>query len=168
MSRPFRLAPVEPLEHDIQDAILRYLAVDRRVAWARRFNVGAHATERRDRRGRKRRYFIRYAFPGCSDVIGQLVSGHLMAVEVKRPGNEPTEPQRAFLIEVADAGGLAILARSVDEVRVALDQFHRERSIQRLEMRATAITPAGHGISGLKLSSSRGQAARAADHWGSV
>lgn len=168
MSRPFRLAPVEPLEHDIQDAILRYLAVDRRVAWARRFNTGAHATERRDRRGRKRRYFIRYAFPGCSDVLGQLATGHLMAIEVKRPGNDPTEPQRAFLTEVANAGGLAILARSVDEVRMAIDRFHGERSFLRLETRAMAITPGQRGIPRFASSSlARRQAAQITDYWSS-
>ncbi len=54
MSRPFRLRPIEPLERDIQSAILRYLAVERRVAWARRFNTGAQRIAARMRRAGRR------------------------------------------------------------------------------------------------------------------
>ncbi len=52
MSTSFRLmGPVVP-ERVIQDAVLKYLPLDRRVAWAKRFNTGAHvvdgASEQRD------------------------------------------------------------------------------------------------------------------------
>lgn len=143
MTKPFRLTPIEPQERDIQSAILRYLAVERRVAWARRFNTGAHRITGTDARGRPTRRFIRYAFPGCSDVLGQLVTGQFLAIEVKRPGEHPTAEQAAFLAEVAAAGGLAILARSIDDVRAALDIFFGERARLRplLETRVTAITP---------------------------
>ncbi|NEV61524.1 hypothetical protein [Thiorhodococcus minor] len=72
--RAFRLTPVEPRERDIQDAILRYLAVDRRVAWAKRFNTGAHVVEGRDKQGKPKRlassklprvHAASSAIPGC-------------------------------------------------------------------------------------------------------
>ncbi|EXJ14758.1 VRR-NUC domain-containing protein [Imhoffiella purpurea] len=139
--RPFRLTPIEPLEHDIQGAILRYLAVDRRVAWAKRFNTGAHVVEGRDKQGKPKRRFIRYAFPGCADVLGQLASGHFLAIEVKRPGEQSSEEQAAFLSRVQEAGGLAILARSIDDVKRGLDAFFGEPGPSVQAMRETAISP---------------------------
>lgn len=141
MSKPFRLCPVAPLEHDIQTAILRYLAVDRRIAWAKRFNTGAHRITGTDAKGRPTRRFIRYAFPGCADVLGQLVTGHFLAVEVKRPGEDASEDQAAFLAEVDAAGGLAILARRIEDVRQGLDAFFGESAPNVQEVRATAISP---------------------------
>ncbi|MBK1723836.1 VRR-NUC domain-containing protein [Thiocystis violacea] len=141
MSRAFRLTPIEPLEHDIQCAILRYLAVDRRVAWARRFNTGAHVVEERDKHGKPKRRFIRYAFPGCSDVLGQLVTGKFLAIEVKRLGEEPSDEQAAFLAQVEAAGGLAILACGIEDVKRGLDAFFGESAPNVQAVRETAISP---------------------------
>ena len=161
MARAFRLTPIEAPEHSIQKAVLRYLSLDRRVAWAHRFNTAAvviddsaaakarlidsyagrlHAARSNAvaltrilaemlrayfaiRRGSKR--FLRAAFPGCSDVLGQLHTGHFFAVEVKRPSTGPTTDQQSFLDQVNDAGGLAIVARRVEDVQRALDEFYR-------------------------------------------
>ncbi|EXJ13882.1 hypothetical protein [Imhoffiella purpurea] len=141
MSRAFRLTPVEPLEHDIQGAILRYLAVDRRVAWAKRFNTGAQVIEGQDRQGRRKRRFIRYAFPGCADVLGQLASGHFLAIECKRHGEKPTPEQAAFLEDVSRAGGLAIVGRSIEDVKHGLDAFFGESAPNVQAVRETAISP---------------------------
>lgn len=159
MKNALRLTRPEPPEHAIQDAVLRYLALDRRVAWAHRFNSAAlviddaaaakaelldryagklYAARRNPavlipilqallrayyalRKGSKR--YLRFAFPGCSDVLGQLTSGHFLAVEVKRPSTGPTDEQAAFLAQVNRAGGLAFIARSVEDVQAALDRF---------------------------------------------
>ncbi|MBK1732771.1 hypothetical protein [Thiococcus pfennigii] len=145
MARPFRLTAFEPPEAVVLDAVLRYLALDRRVAWAHRFNTGAQLVRGRTATGRETRRFIRYAFPGCSDVLGQLVSGHFLAVECKTRSGRPTREQAAFLERVARAGGLSILARSVEDVREALDAFHRpqpdtaaERPLSSSQRRSTA------------------------------
>jgi len=74
-------------------------------------NVGA-AT---DSTGR----LVRFGFPGLSDIIGQLADGRFLAVEVKRPGKNPTETQKAFLDRVAKYSGVAYTVHSVDE----LDKF---------------------------------------------
>lgn len=119
--RRFTLTSDTPLEHDIQSAILAYLAWDKRIAWAERFNSGAHVATTTDARGQQHRRFIRYAFPGCSDILGQLVDGRFLAIEVKRPGEKPTQKQSDFLSTVANNNGVAIIARSIDDVKTALD-----------------------------------------------
>jgi len=140
MTRRLRLTRPEAPEHAIQRAVLRYLAVDRRVAWAERFNTGAHVVETRDARGRRQRRFIRYAFRGCPDVLGQLVSGHLLAVEVKRPSTRPTAEQAAFLACVASNGGVAIVARRVEDVAWALERFCAHLDTGELERRGLGLS----------------------------
>jgi hypothetical protein len=64
---------------------------------------------------------IRYAFPGCSYVLGQLTDGRILPVEVKARGGRPTPEQRTFLETVRRHRGVAVLARSVEDVQAALD-----------------------------------------------
>jgi len=123
MSRNFRLTLPEPPEREIQAAVMRYLAIDRRVAWHERFNTGATLVESRDASGKQKRRFVRFAFPGCSDILGQLVTGHFLAVEIKRPSTKPTPEQASFLAQVEANGGLALIASSIDDVALALDLF---------------------------------------------
>lgn len=120
-------------ESDLQREILRYLLlVPGVVAW--RSNVGAVAAEYK---GRRR--FVRFGVVGMADIIGwkterivklSLLSparpiepivplARFLAIEVKRPGRAPSPAQTAFLQRVADAGGLAIVAKSLDDVRRA-------------------------------------------------
>jgi hypothetical protein len=117
----YGLKAIDASESEIQAAIVRYLAVDRRVAWVERFNTGA--MEATDARGKRR--FIRFAFKGCADLLGQLASGHFLAIECKTRTGRLTPEQRAFLDRVTSAGGLAVVARSVDDVKAAIDQFTR-------------------------------------------
>ncbi len=107
----FRLRAVEPKESVIQNAILRYLKVAPQCSWARRMNTGAYETGE----GRNRRY-IRYGFPGCSDILGQMTDGRLLAIECKTRKGKATELQQSFLDTVNNNGGIGIIARSVDDV----------------------------------------------------
>jgi len=116
-----RLRRQEPLEHTVQDAILRYLAMDRRVAWAQRINTGAHTAESVNAAGKTVRRFVRYGFPGCSDILGQMADGRFLAIEVKSKTGTLSLLQRDFLREVAAAGGVAILARCIEDVQTGLD-----------------------------------------------
>ncbi|MBP8283312.1 MAG: VRR-NUC domain-containing protein [Chromatiaceae bacterium] len=113
----FRLKALAPTEHQIQAAILRYLAVSPRVAWAERMNTGAikiPAPGGKDR-------FVRFGFPGCSDILGQLTDGRLLAIEVKSHTGRASEAQAAFLDLVATHGGVAVLARSLDDLTPFLE-----------------------------------------------
>jgi hypothetical protein len=84
------------------------------VAW--RTNVGAVSTSYK---GRSR--FVRFGFPGLSDVIGLMPgSGRLFACEVKSATGKVTPAQQDFLAQVTTAGGKAFVARSVADVQRAL------------------------------------------------
>ncbi len=103
-------------ESDIQAAVLAFLAHHRRVAFAWRANTGAASYQGKDGKPR----FVAYGFKGCADIIGMLRGGRFLAVECKRAGESPTAEQRAFLDHVNRHGGLAFVARSVDDVLLAL------------------------------------------------
>jgi hypothetical protein len=52
-----------------------------------------------------------------SDIIGcRLKTGRFLAIEVKRPGGKPTPEQQQFIDTINHAGGLAFVARSIEEV----------------------------------------------------
>ena len=110
-----------PSEGSVQAAVLGYLRLDRRVAWVQRFNTGAHVTAETGANGKPKRRFIRYAFPGCADLLGQLRDGRFLAVEVKTRTGRVSPAQEAFLATVARHGGVAVLARSIEDVRRTLD-----------------------------------------------
>lgn len=115
--KPFRLTRPEPREADVLSAVLTCLRLHPRVAWANRMQSGAGKILRK----RDVSQFLRFGWPGASDVIGQIKgTGQFLAVEVKRPSGELTDDQRAFLQKVREAGGVAIVARSVDDVMEAL------------------------------------------------
>ncbi len=116
MARPFRLKPLAPSEHQIQSACLEYLAVCPAVAWAERMNTGAVKIPVPGGKDR----FIRYGFPGLSDIIGQLKDGRFLAVEVKRYDGRLSEAQEAFLRQVATHGGVAGVVRSVESLITVL------------------------------------------------
>jgi hypothetical protein len=105
-------------ENTIQAAILDYLRYDQRIAWAERFNTGAHVVAEK---GKPRR-FIKFAFKGCSDILGQTQDGRFLAIEVKTKTGRATKEQNDFLHTVNANHGIGILARSVDDVQQALRQ----------------------------------------------
>jgi len=99
-------------ERSIQKAIITYLRYHPRVAWAERMNVGAHKIETQSKSPR----FVPYGFKGCSDIVGQLSTGQFLAIEVKSQYGRITTDQKAFLDKINDSGGLAFVARSIDDV----------------------------------------------------
>jgi hypothetical protein len=122
-------------ETEIMRAILDYLAICPGVV-AYRQNVGVVSTEHKGKR-----HFVRYGFPGMSDIGGWVdncrypakgygvieCSGagmyHVprqLAIEVKRPGEKPSALQATYLDLVNKAGGLGFVATCVDDVIRAL------------------------------------------------
>ena len=101
-------------EQDTVRAILAYLGARGVLAW--RNNVGAVSAGGR---------FVRFGSKGMSDIIGVLPPrletnnrnfGRFLAIEVKRPGQQPTPYQAGFLDQVRKAGGVAFVATSVQDV----------------------------------------------------
>lgn len=59
--------------------------------------------------------------PGSSDLIGiQRGTGRFIAIEVKSARGKLTPEQEAFLALIKNIGGIAIVARSVEDVAAAL------------------------------------------------
>lgn len=96
-------------ESSLYKPILGYLKLRGVFAW--RNNSGAFQGEHN---GRKR--FVRFGFPGISDIIGIMPDGRFLAIEVKLPGNPPTDNQIAFLDAVKEQGGVAFVATSISDV----------------------------------------------------
>ncbi len=63
---------------------------------------------------------------GASDIIGLTNAGQFIAIEVKSPKGKLSDEQVAFLRMVENKGGLAIIARNIDDVRNRIDgkQYH--------------------------------------------
>lgn len=87
--------------------VAQALRVHPLVAWVERQNTGAAVVGGR---------FIRFGWPGCSDLIGMLRDGRFMAVEVKAPKGGLRPEQAVFLDRVRAGGGVAFVARDLRDV----------------------------------------------------
>ena len=111
-------------ERDIQNQILialshgptRLLRINAGVAWQ-----GTVIEHTQHRLVLARPYAIRLAAPGVSDLIGWTEGGRFAAIEVKGPRGRVTDEQGAFIELVRRSGGLAGVARSVDDARAILE-----------------------------------------------
>ena len=98
-----------PTETQLVKAILELLQRHPKVALAWRTNTGAAKFGER---------FVRFGYPGVSDIIGMLKNGKFIAIEVKtpraakKPSSGLTEAQSAFLKVVARSSGVAFVATS--------------------------------------------------------
>ena len=91
-------------EATILDAIVRWLKANGAIAL--RVNSG---------------HVFNGAPAGTSDIVC-CWRGRFVAIEVKAGNNQPTEKQKAFLNKVIAAGGIALVANSLELVKVALDK----------------------------------------------
>jgi hypothetical protein len=103
-------------EGAVVKACLEYLEL--RGAYAYRQNTGA--AEYQDKAGKKR--FVRYGKPGASDIVGLLPGGRFIAVECKAPGGRLSELQAGYLRDIERMGGLAVVARSVEDLAKSLEE----------------------------------------------
>jgi len=65
-----------------------------------------------------------YGAGGISDIIG-IMEGRFIAIEVKRPGKQPTERQKEFLSSVRKKGGVSCVVDSVEVTRIIMDDHFR-------------------------------------------
>lgn len=80
--------------------------------------------------GKKRNHKIRLAPAGTSDIIACAPDGVFWAVEIKRPGNEPTERQMKFLEKIDERKGVAVWTDSSEW----LEGFVKEKGFKRFVM----------------------------------
>ena len=108
----FGLEQQPRLTHDRPEAaalveVLKALRAHPAVAWVERMNSGAARMGAR---------FVRFGWPGCPDVLGQLRDGRLLGVEVKAPTGKLRPEQSVFLERIRGAGGVAFVARDCRDV----------------------------------------------------
>ena len=87
--------------------VLQALTAHPAVAWCERMNSGAAKIGNR---------FVRFGWPGCPDVLGQLKDGRLLGVEVKAAKGKLRPEQTVFLERIRRAGGVAFMARDCQDV----------------------------------------------------
>ena len=97
-------------EAGVLSAVLKVLSIHPAVAWVRRMNTGAFKIGE----GRSARFF-RAGFVGCSDIIGQMKDGRFLAIECKSASGKLSEAQINFIDTVRASGGVAGMARSIDD-----------------------------------------------------
>jgi len=61
-------------------------------------------------------HFIKFAPAGTPDLICCSPSGKFVGIEVKVPGNKPTEPQKETLQKITQMNGVGLWASSLEEV----------------------------------------------------
>jgi hypothetical protein len=94
----------------VKAAILDYLRVRSFFAW----NNPTGAVEVRPGQ------WVRFGKVGSADILGCLPGGRFLAIECKAEKGRPSGAQWEFLNEIERLGGLAIVARSFQEVDLAL------------------------------------------------
>lgn len=98
-------------ESEVLEGCIKYLRA--RGIFCFRNNVGATKVGTR---------FIRFGYPGSSDILGIMPDGRFLAVECKREkGGRLSELQKAFLTAIQINGGVSIVARSVEELKKELE-----------------------------------------------
>jgi hypothetical protein len=114
----FRLKAPEPSEAIVMRAVLKYLRLRKdRVAWVERLNSGAGQLAFADG---ARSQWMRFAWRGAPDLLGQMTDGRILCVETKSPSGRLRPDQEMFLATVRNQGGVAFVARSIDDVKEQL------------------------------------------------
>ena len=98
-------------EHDIQALILIYVT-SLPDTFAFRMNTG---------KARMGGRFVTFGIPGQPDIFA-IIRGRFVGIEVKTATGRQSKDQQNWQRNCERAGGLYILARSVDDVRVMLEK----------------------------------------------
>ena len=105
------LAEIPVSANALTHSILEYLILRGAYAW--RNNSGAARVEgNSNQRGR----FIRYGKKGSGDILGILPNGKFLSVEVKAGRDRLRPEQQEFMDDINIRGGVAMVARSLDDV----------------------------------------------------
>jgi hypothetical protein len=99
-------------ETHLVQQVIQYLNFKGHFAW--RNNTGA------TRAGKHGERFIRYGYPGSSDVLGiEKGTGRLIAIECKAT-TKTTDLQDEFLNQIRKRGGIAVVAYDLKDVETIL------------------------------------------------
>ena len=107
-----RKPSAEPSEAEILRAILAMLRRHPKVALCWRQNSGTFQERNRDG---TTRYIRANTQRGMSDIMGALMDGRTLAIEVKSRTGRMRPGQEEFLATIRQAGGVAGVCRSVED-----------------------------------------------------
>jgi len=99
--------PTAPLERQVLKAVYSFLHHHPKVAFVDRRQSGVFMEGER---------MIRVGKPGVLDLSGMLKGGRYFEIEVKRPGQKPTELQWKRIDTVRGGGGIADVATCIEDV----------------------------------------------------
>lgn len=108
----------KPQERDTLKAIMALLHKHPKVGRVWRQNSGTFQKQY----GSKTHYIRANTAKGMSDIMGILKDGRTLAIECKSPTGKVQPHQYEFLEAIRNAGGLAFVARSVDDVILRLGE----------------------------------------------
>jgi len=114
-----RKASGEPSEASILRAIMQLLHRHPKVARVWRQNSGTFVKQYGD----KTHYIRANTAKGMSDIMGILKDGRTLAIECKSAKGTVKAHQHEFLNSISEAGGIAFVARSVDDVITKLEMI---------------------------------------------
>lgn len=81
-----------------------------------RNNTGAMPLFYTNKKGIQKRRFLHIGMKGASDILGVSKSGKFVGIEAKYGKNKTTQHQDLFLQEVTNRGGIAVIARSWEDI----------------------------------------------------
>jgi penicillin-binding protein-related factor A (putative recombinase) len=111
------------VEKGIENAILRFLKQLGIYCWKNQ-SVGIYDPVRRTFRRPNNEAHIK----GVSDILG-IVEGKMLAIEVKSAKGRVSPEQRVFITRINNEGGIAFVARNVDQVARELYKHFPEHKI---------------------------------------
>ncbi len=100
------------LEKEIENLILDYLSYRPGYFWKNQ-SVGIYDPTKRRFRKSNNRHHVR----GVADILGVRSDGQFVAIEVKTKTGKLSENQKAYLQKIKEHGGLAFVARSIEDVK---------------------------------------------------
>lgn len=118
-------------EQDIQRAILEWLE------WNGWIAIKINNQNMISIKGRLVPCKVRPGQLGVSDILA-FKNGLFAAIEVKVPGNYPTQNQKDFLAKVEQNGGIAFVARSVEDVENKLKINKQKNERKKIQNAAKA------------------------------
>lgn len=109
-------------EKEIEKNIISYLGHRRIMAW----KVESQGTydEKRGGYRKKPKWFRK----GVADILG-IYRGKPLAIEVKNQKGKLSKEQLNFLVEFRQNGGIAMVARSIEEVEIQLSLFDEGKEL---------------------------------------
>lgn len=111
-------------EKQIENNILCFLEFVGIYAWKNQ-SVGIYDPVKKIYRKSNNRFHKK----GVADILG-IIDGKFLAIEVKTPKGTISPEQRVFITKINESGGVAFVARSVQQCALELSKFVDEQMLK--------------------------------------